>query len=113
MSGRLPLQSAKERRLPFGPKVQMVIAAVVLFWSGFFTMDFLVSGIYTWPRTSRMLVVTLAGIILSYEFIYKDHQARMLISSKAQQLKVVVYACLIPYMLGTLVLLTLFSLSHD
>src|SRR5881397_2214791 len=55
---------------------RLVIVPVVLFGSGFFTADFLVSGQYTWPRSSRIVGLTLTILVLSYEFVYKEQRAR-------------------------------------
>jgi hypothetical protein len=96
-------------KLPLSAIVNLVLAVLLSAWSGFFTMDFLLSGIYTWPRSSRVVTLTAAVIILVYEFIYKEHQARHAAVTNTPPLKLVVYTCMIPYMLGTLVLLVLIS----
>ena len=70
----------------------------------------MLSGIYTWPRSSRVLTLTCAVIILVYEFIYKEHQARHAAITGIAPLQMVVYACMIPYVLGTLALLALINL---
>lgn len=90
--------------------LQAGIASLVLFWSGFFTMDFMLSGLYTWPRASRVIIMTFAVIILSYEFVYKEQRARAPMNG-ASHLKVVFYFCLLPYMVGTLALLGLVNLQ--
>ncbi|RMH06276.1 MAG: hypothetical protein D6704_07685 [Nitrospirae bacterium] len=82
-----------------------MIAALVLFWSGFFTADFLLSGLYSWPRVSRVITLTLAVTILSYEFVYKDAPSRRDSLSGLLAVKPVVYFCLIPYVLGSTILL--------
>lgn len=74
-------------------------------------MDFLLSGIYTWPRASRVVTLTCAVIILAYEFIYKEHQIRYSAITGMVPLKVVFYSCMIPYMLGSLALLALINFS--
>ena len=43
---------------------------------GFFTLDFLLSGQYTWGRTLRTFVLFLSNLILAYEFVYRDLQVR-------------------------------------
>ena len=96
-------------KLPLSAIVNLVLAVLLSAWSGFFTMDFLLSGIYTWPRSSRVVTLTAAVIILVYEFIYKEHQARHAAVTGIAPLKMVVYTCMIPYMLGTLVLLALIN----
>lgn len=86
---------------------RLVIAPVVLFVSGFFTADFLVSGQYTWPRTSRIVVLTLTILVLSYEFVYKEQRARHSDRSGDRPLQALLYSCAIPYVLGALALLGL------
>ena len=98
-------------KLPLSAIVTLVLAVLLSAWSGFFTMDFLLSGIYTWPRSSRVVTLTCAVIILVYEFIYKEHQARHAAVTGIAPLKMVVYTCMIPYMLGTLALLALINLG--
>jgi len=97
-------------KLPLSAIVSLVLAVLLSVWSGFFTMDFLLSGIYTWPRSSRVVTLTCAVIILVYEFIYKEHQTRHAAVTGIAPLRMVVYACMIPYALGTLALLALISL---
>ena len=109
MDVRLNPQPYTARRTSFAPTVQLVIAVIVLFWGGFFTMDYLLSGVYTWPRTSRILALSLAAIILSYEFVYKEK--RKTTSGGGHGLRVVFYTCMHPYMLGSLLLLVILSLG--
>ena len=97
-------------KLPLSALVNIGLAVLLSAWSGFFTMDFLLSGIYTWPRSSRVVTLTCAVLILVYEFIYKEHQTRHAAVTGIAPLRMVVYACMIPYMLGTLALLALLSL---
>jgi len=78
--------------------VRTIIAPVVLFFSGFVTADFMVSGVYTWPRTSRIIILTLTVAVLAYEFVCKEHHAPY---------KALLYSCLVPYAAGTLVVLAL------
>lgn len=89
----------------FAGTVRLVIAPLILLSSGFFTADFLLSGLYTWPRTSRVLVLTLTIIILSYEFVYKEQRGRQ--ADPAGPVRALLYSCMIPYALGALALLVL------
>jgi hypothetical protein len=97
------------RRWPplFAQLVRFVIAPFVLFSSGFFTTDFLLSGVYTWPRTSRVFVLTLTMCVLAYEFVYKEQQARLPRAANGRPLKALLYSCAIPYILGAIALLAL------
>ena len=98
-------------RLPPSAIAHVVLAALISAWSGFFTMDFILSGIYTWPRCSRVVALTCAIIILTYEFIYKEHQTRYAAVTGIIPLKVVFYFCTIPYMVGSLALLALINFT--
>lgn len=90
---------------------RLVIAPVVLFVSGFFTADFLFSGQYTWPRSSRIVVLTLTILVLSYEFVYKEQRARHAGRAGDRPLRALLYSCAIPYLLGALALLGLARLA--
>ncbi len=88
--------------------IRLVLAPLILLASGFFTANFLISGQYTWPRTSRTFALTLTVVILSYEFVYKEQLARGATVSRAKQ--VVLHSCTIPYILGVLVMVVLWKL---
>ncbi len=105
------LQVPPAGRFPLAPAIQLVIAALVLCWSGFFTMDFLLSGVYTWPRASRVLALSLAVAILSYEFVYKERCVRADFLPGLIPIKSVVYFCFIPYLFGSFALLALLKVG--
>ncbi|WHZ23285.1 MAG: hypothetical protein OJF47_002397 [Nitrospira sp.] len=84
------------------------LAPVLFLSSGFFTANFIMSGQYTWPRTSRVFVLTLTLLILAYEFIYKDHTVRS--ASPDRVFNAVLYSCMVPYALGVLMMLGLAKL---
>ncbi len=92
--------------------IRFAMAPLALSFSGFHIMDFLMSGVYSWPRTSRILVLILAAIILSYEFVYKETMAQMPTGSKKYGLKVVLSSCVIPFMVGSFALVFLIALSQ-
>ena len=92
--------------------IRFVLAPLALSFSGFHIMDFLLSGAYSWPRSSRILVLILATIILSHEFVYKEHIHHMPAGSQRHSLKVILSSCIIPFMIGSLALLGLVALSH-
>lgn len=92
----------------FAQAIRYVVAPVILAMSGFFTVNFLVSGQYTWPRTSRVLALTLTLLVLSYEFVYKEQAATT--GSNEQARSAVFYACVIPYAVGAILMLTLWKL---
>lgn len=86
----------------------MVLAPLILLFSGFFTANFLMGGRYTWPQTSRALALTLTVLILSYEFVYKEQLAQGAPPDRAR--RVLGYSCMIPYLVGALVMLVLWKL---
>lgn len=94
----------------FAEGVRLVIAPLVLLFSGFVTTDFLLSGVYTWPRTSRILALTLTVAILSYEFVYKEQRARPDGGGQRAR-KALVYSCMLPYGAGALALVALALLT--
>jgi uncharacterized membrane protein len=106
---------AETRVADFGPRgqkwlagtVRYVVAPLILFIGGFFTTDFLLSGIYTWPRTSKVLVLTITIAVLSYEFVYKEQRALQPDSSGAVAVRALLYSCLVPYALGVAALVVL------
>lgn len=89
----------------FADAVRFVVAPLILFISGFSTTDFLLSGAYTWPRTSRVFVLTITIVVLTYEFVYKEQLAR--VPDGARALKIVLYSCALPYIIGVVSLLVL------
>jgi len=107
--------SADTRDADFGPRgqkwlastVRFFVAPLILFISGFFTTDFLLSGIYTWPRTSKVLVLTITVLVLSYEFVYKEQRALRPDSSGSCAVRALLYSCVIPYVVGVIALIVL------
>lgn len=103
------------READFGPRgqqwlagtVRFFIAPLILFLSGFFTTDFVLSGVYTWPRTSKVLVLTITIAVLSYEFVYKEQRTLKPDPSGAFAARALLYSCLIPYALGVAALVVL------
>jgi hypothetical protein len=101
--GRAP--SRPGRQTIFAAAVRFVIAPLILLSSGFFTAGFLLSGHYTWPWTSRVMVLTITVIVLAYEFVYQEQRSRSAVPEHA--LSAVLYSCVIPYAAGVLLLLGL------
>lgn len=98
-----PLQIRSRRPPVFTEVVRWVLAPLVLFVSGFFTANFAISGQYSWPQTSRVLVLTFTVLILAYEFVYKE---QLSINAQTGRAKTVVfYSCLIPYGIGWMCML--------
>jgi hypothetical protein len=92
----------------FTETVRFVLAPLILLLSGFFTANFIISGQYTWPRTSRTLALTLTVLILSHEFVYKEQLSRNESPDRARS--AVLYSCALPYVIGILVMLALWAL---
>ena len=92
----------------FSEVIRLALAPLVLLFAGFFTSNFIISGQYTWPRTSRTLALTLTVLILSYEFVYKEQLARQASHERAKS--VLLYSCVIPYLVGILVMFALWKL---
>ena len=93
----------------FSPNiVQFVLAPLVLLFCGYFTANFLLSGQYTWSRTTQTLALTLTALILSYEFVYKEHLSINGSSNRAWS--ALLYSCAFPYVVGVLVMLALWAL---
>ena len=95
----------------FRQLVRFTIAPLALAFIGFHITDFVLSGVYSWPRASRILVLFLAMTILSYEFVYKEHRANVKSDSRYVGLKVVFSSCVIPFMMGSLALVVLLAFS--
>lgn len=91
----------------FAEAIRLVLAPLILLFSGFFTANFVISGQYTWPRTSRTLALTLTVLILSYEFVYKEQLSRNILPERAKS--VLLYSCVIPYLVGWLLVLVLWK----
>lgn len=90
--------------------VQYIIAPLLCLFGGFHTMDFIVGGLYTWPQMSRVIALTFAMVILSYEFVFKgnEEESTHVTGTRNQQgLKTLLYSCFLPYVAGVLLLLSL------
>ncbi len=94
----------------FADAIRYFVAPVILFISGFSTTDFFLSGVYTWPRSSRVLVLTITVIVLSYEFVYKEQRGLKPDASGAPAARALLYSCLIPYAVGVVALITIAKL---
>jgi len=92
----------------FSDSVRFVLAPLILFLSGFFTANLIISGSYTWSQTSRTLALTLTVLILSREFVYKEQLSRNAAPGRAWS--ALLYSCALPYVIGVLVVLALWAL---
>jgi len=91
----------------FAEAIRLGLAPVILLFSGFFTANFLISGHYTWPRTSRTLALTLTVLILSYEFVYKEQLSHNVSPARAKS--ILLYSCVLPYAIGVLCMVALWK----
>ena len=104
-----PVEARPGWRHAFFPDlVRFVLAPVIFFLTGLFTANFILSGSYTWPGTSRTLALTLTVLILSREFVYKEQRSRNLVPNRAWS--AVLYSCVLPYVTGVLVMLAVWAL---
>ena len=92
----------------FSDSVRFALAPLVLLYSGFSTANFIFSGVYTWPRTSQTLALTLTVLILSREFVYKEQLSRNAAPGRAWS--AVLYSCAVPYAIGVVMMVALWAL---
>ena len=83
-----------------------------MLFGGFITADFLLHGVYTWPRTSRVFVLSLTLIVLAYEFVYKEQCLLFPEATDGRPLKAVFSSCVVPYALGAILLVALARLAR-
>lgn len=95
----------------FAEMVRLIVAPLILLSSGFFTADFLLSGLYTWPRTSRVVALTITLVVLAYEFVYKEQVAQFPQRSQQDLTRIVLYSCVLPYGVGIITLIVLARLA--
>jgi hypothetical protein len=88
------------------------LAPVLCAFSGFHTASYLLVGLYTWPRTSRVIVLTVGMLIFSYEFIFKNNMSRPTSKWRYSSLESVLITCVIPYTIGAGALLVIVGLSE-
>jgi len=79
---------------------------------GFFTLDFILSGQYTWGRTMRTFVLSLSLLILAYEFVYRELQARYPEWTGRRLLVHVVGYSVVPFFGGMALLLLLLAATR-
>ncbi|PJA80132.1 MAG: hypothetical protein CO149_01290 [Nitrospirae bacterium CG_4_9_14_3_um_filter_51_5] len=94
------------------PFLYFFLAPVLCAFSGFHTASYLLVGLYTWPRTSRVIVLSIGMLIFSYEFIYKNQSSHPTSIWKYSSFELVFYSCVLPYSIGAGALLVLVGLSE-
>ena len=91
----------------------LVVVPIVNAIGGFFTLDFILSGQYTWGRTLRTFVLLLSLLVLAYEFVYRDLQARHSEWTGRRLLKSVMGYSGIPFVGGMALLLLLLAVTRE
>lgn len=87
----------------------IIVVPLVNAIGGFFILDFLLSGQYTWGRTLRTFVLSLSLLVLAYEFVYRDLQARHPEWTGRRALKSVLGYSVAPFFGGMALLLLLLA----
>lgn len=102
-------QTASWRRA--GGFFLLVVVPAVHLAGGFFIVDFLLSGHYTWGRSLRTLAITLSNLVLAYEFVYRDLQTTHPEWPSSRLLKAVTAYSIIPFTGGVAAILILYLLT--
>ena len=103
-----PVPSGPEWHRRFAQIIRYALAPAILLVSGFFTANFVISGQYAWPRTTRVFALTLTLLVLSYEFVYKEQRVRL--GSAEQARAALFYSCVIPYAIGVVLMFVLWKM---
>ena len=90
----------------------VLVVPIVNAIGGFFTLDFLLSGQYTWGRTLRIFVLSLSLLVLAYEFVYRDLQARHPKWTGRRLLNHVLGYSVVPFFGGMALLLLLLAITR-
>ena len=106
MSGRTAVETTKVWHR-FGDFFLVIVVPVVHAAGGFFILDFLLSGQYTWGRSLRTFVLFLSNLILAYEFVYRDLKTQHQEWPESRLKKCVMGYSVIPFVVGMAALLLL------
>lgn len=90
----------------------IIVVPIVHAVGGFFILDFLLSGQYTWGRTLRTFTLSLSLLVLAYEFVYRDLQARHPDWPGRRLLKCVLGYSVFPFLGGMTMLLLLLAVTR-
>ena len=90
----------------------VVVIPIVHAAGGFFILDFLLSGNYAWGRTLRTFVLFMSNLVLAYEFVYRDLQARHPDWSDQCLLRSVLTYSVIPFCVGMVGLVLLLAVTR-
>ena len=111
MSGPVPEGGSLNVR-SYGGFFLVVVIPIVHAVGGFFILDFLLSGHYTWGRTLRTFVLFMSNLVLAYEFVYRDLQARHTDWSDQRLLKSVLTYSVFPFCVGMAGLVLLLAVTR-
>ncbi len=92
--------------------IYFVLSPLLCAFSGFHMTGYLLVGLYTWPRTSRVIVLTIGTFIFVYEFIFKSQAPHFTSSKLLSQTDWILYTSLIPFVCGVGVLVALARFSE-
>ncbi len=90
----------------------VLVVPIVNVSGGFFTLDFILSGQYTWGRTLRTFTLCLSLLVLAYEFVYRDLQQRHPEWTGRRLLNHVLGYSVIPFFSGMALLLLLLAATR-
>lgn len=90
----------------------VLLVPLVTASGGFFTLDFILSGQYTWGRTLRTVALCLSLLVLAYEFVYRDLQARYPDWTSQRLLNHVLGYSAIPFVGGMALLVLLLAVTR-
>ena len=82
-----------------------ILSPLLCAFSGFHLTGYLLVGLYTWPRTSRTIVLTIGTIIFVYEFVFKGQSPQFPSGKAWSQVEWVLYTSAIPFLCGVGLLL--------
>jgi hypothetical protein len=107
-----PVAAERSPTWRWGSGLFLLVVPFVNAVGGFFILDFLLSGQYTWGRTLRTVVLSLSLLVLAYEFVYRDLQARRPDWTGRRLLKCVMAYSVFPFFGGMALLLLLLAVTR-
>ena len=90
----------------------VVVIPIVHAAGGFFILDFLLSGNYTWGRSLRTFVLFMSNLVLAYEFVFRDLQARFPDWPDQRHLRSVLTYSVFPFCVGMAALVLLLTVTR-
>jgi hypothetical protein len=111
MNGPIAAEQTPARRW-YGDFFLVAVIPIVHVTGGFFVLDFLLSGEYTWGRTLRTFTLFMSNLVLAYEFVYRDLQTRHPEWTGRRLLKSVLRYSIFPFAGGMAALLLLLAVTR-